>query len=42
MIGRAAPPIDHLDEVVPGFTPQEVIALTEMEIAAGPEVRMME
>ncbi len=31
-----------LDAVAPGFTPQEVIALTEMEIAAGTEVRAME
>jgi 3-oxoacid CoA-transferase len=31
-----------LDEVAPGFTPQEVIALTEMEIAAAPDVRTME
>ena len=31
-----------LDEVAPGFTAQEVIALTEMEIAAAPEVRSME
>lgn len=31
-----------LDEVAPGFTSQEVIALTEMEIAAGPGVRAME
>jgi 3-oxoacid CoA-transferase len=30
-----------LDEVAPGFTPQEVIALTEMEIAVGPDVRAM-
>ena len=30
-----------LDEVAPGFTPQEVIALTEMEIAAAPNVRTM-
>jgi len=30
-----------LDEVAPGFTPQEVIALTEMELAAAPEVRVM-
>lgn len=42
MIGRAAPPIDHLDEVALEFTPQEVIALTEMEITAGTEVRTME
>ena len=31
-----------LDEVAPGFTPQEVIALTEMDIAVGPNVRTME
>jgi 3-oxoacid CoA-transferase len=31
-----------LDEVAPGFTPQEVIALTEMDIAIGPNVRTME
>ncbi len=31
-----------LDEVAPGFTPQEVIALTEMEITAGANVRAME
>jgi 3-oxoacid CoA-transferase len=31
-----------LDEVAPGFTPQEVIALTEMEITAAPDVRAME
>jgi len=31
-----------LDAVAPGFTPQEVIALTEMEIAAGANVRTME
>jgi 3-oxoacid CoA-transferase len=31
-----------LDEVAPGFTSQEVIALTEMEIAAGVDVRSME
>jgi 3-oxoacid CoA-transferase len=30
-----------LDEVAPGFTPQEVIALTEMEISAGADVRAM-
>jgi 3-oxoacid CoA-transferase len=30
-----------LDEVAPGFTPQEVIALTEMELVAAPEVRTM-
>jgi 3-oxoacid CoA-transferase len=31
-----------LDEVAPGFTAQEVIALTEMEITAAPNVRAME
>jgi 3-oxoacid CoA-transferase len=31
-----------LDAVAPGFTPQEVIALTEMEVAAGTDVRTME
>ena len=31
-----------LDEVAPGFTPTEVVKLTEMEIAVGPEVRKME
>ena len=31
-----------LDETAPGFTPQEVIVLTEMEIAVGPDVRAME
>ncbi|MGQ0751094.1 MAG: CoA-transferase, partial [Betaproteobacteria bacterium] len=30
-----------LDEVAPGFTPEEVIALTEMEITAGPNVKTM-
>jgi 3-oxoacid CoA-transferase len=30
-----------LDEVAPGFTAQEVIALTEMEIVAGPAVAAM-
>jgi 3-oxoacid CoA-transferase len=30
-----------LDEVAPGFTPREVLELTEMEIAAGPNVRTM-
>ena len=30
-----------LDEVAPGFTPQEVIALTEMDLTAGPDVRAM-
>jgi 3-oxoacid CoA-transferase len=31
-----------LDEVAPGFTAQEVIALTEMEVTAGPSVRSMD
>ena len=31
-----------LDEVAPGFTAQEVIALTEMELVAAPDVRAME
>ena len=31
-----------VDAVAPGFTPQEVIALTEMDIGAGPNVRTME
>jgi 3-oxoacid CoA-transferase len=31
-----------LDAVAPGFTPQEVIALTEMEVAAAANVRAME
>jgi len=31
-----------LDEVAPGFTPQEVIALTEMKITAAPDVRATE
>ena len=31
-----------LDEVAPGFTPQEVIALSEMEITAGPDVKIMD
>ncbi|MGH8621027.1 MAG: 3-oxoacid CoA-transferase [Burkholderiales bacterium] len=30
-----------LDEVAPGFTAQEVMALTEMEIVAAPNVRIM-
>ncbi|HET6491966.1 MAG TPA: 3-oxoacid CoA-transferase [Burkholderiales bacterium] len=35
---------DHfvLDEVAPGFTAQEVIELTEMDIVAAPQVRTME
>ena len=31
-----------LDAVAPGFTPQEVVALTEMDIAVAPTVRTME
>ncbi|MBI3915754.1 MAG: 3-oxoacid CoA-transferase subunit A [Betaproteobacteria bacterium] len=31
-----------LDEVAPGFTPEEVIALTEMQITAAPNVKTME
>jgi acyl CoA:acetate/3-ketoacid CoA transferase beta subunit len=31
-----------LGEVAPGFTHQEVIALTEMGVAVGPNVRTME
>jgi len=31
-----------IDEVAPGFTAQEVIALTEMEVTAGANVRTME
>jgi 3-oxoacid CoA-transferase len=31
-----------LEAVAPGFTPQEVIALTEMEVAVAPSVRPME
>ena len=31
-----------LDAVAPGFTPQEVIALTEMDVAVGPNVGTME
>jgi 3-oxoacid CoA-transferase len=31
-----------LDEVAPGFTAPEVIALTEMEVVAAPEVRAMQ
>ena len=30
-----------LDEVAPGFTPREVVELTEMELAVGPDVRSM-
>ncbi|MBI4193766.1 MAG: 3-oxoacid CoA-transferase subunit A [Betaproteobacteria bacterium] len=35
---------DHfvLDEIAPGFTPREVIELTEMEITAAPNVKFME
>jgi 3-oxoacid CoA-transferase len=31
-----------LDEVAPGFSPEEVIALTEMELTAAPNVKPME
>ena len=31
-----------LDEVAPGFTPEEVVALTEMDVTVGPNVRTME
>jgi len=31
-----------IDAVAPGFTPREVIALTEMEVAVAPNVRTME
>jgi len=31
-----------IDAVAPGFTPKEVIALTEMEVAVAPNVRTME
>jgi 3-oxoacid CoA-transferase len=31
-----------LDEVAPGFTPREVVELTEMELAVAPDVRAME
>jgi 3-oxoacid CoA-transferase len=31
-----------LDAVAPGFTPKEVVALTEMELAVPPSVRTME
>jgi len=31
-----------IDEVAPGFTAQEVIAMTEMEVVAAPNVRAME
>jgi 3-oxoacid CoA-transferase len=30
-----------LDEVAPGFTPQDVIKLTEMDVAVAPSVRTM-
>jgi 3-oxoacid CoA-transferase len=30
-----------LDEVAPGFTPQEVMALAEMDVVIGPNVRPM-
>jgi 3-oxoacid CoA-transferase len=31
-----------LDEVAPGFTPDEVVKLTEMELTIGAHVRAME
>jgi 3-oxoacid CoA-transferase len=31
-----------LDAVAPGFTPKEVIALTEMDVVVAPNVRTME
>jgi len=31
-----------LDAVAPGFTADEIIAMTEMELVAGPNVRAME
>ncbi|MNC97717.1 hypothetical protein D3C83_154690 [compost metagenome] len=31
-----------IDEVAPGFTAQEIIAMTEMELVAAPAVRTME
>jgi 3-oxoacid CoA-transferase len=31
-----------LDEVAPGYTPQEVLALTEMDVEVAPNVRTME
>jgi 3-oxoacid CoA-transferase len=31
-----------LEEVAPGYTPQEVLALTEMDVAVAPNVRTME
>ena len=31
-----------LDEVAPGFTPKEVMALTEMDVVVSPNVRTME
>ena len=31
-----------IDAVAPGFTPQEVIALTEMDVVAAPNVNTME
>ena len=31
-----------IDAVAPGFTPQEIIKMTEMEVVAGPAVRTME
>lgn len=32
---------DHVDEVAPDFTPEGVFALTEMELAAAPNVEPM-
>jgi acyl CoA:acetate/3-ketoacid CoA transferase beta subunit len=31
-----------IDAVAPGFTPKEIVALTEMEVAVAPNVRTME
>ena len=31
-----------LDEVAPGFTPQEIVALTEMDVTIGPSVGTMQ
>jgi 3-oxoacid CoA-transferase len=31
-----------LDEVAPGFSPEEVIALTEMQVSAAPQVKFMQ
>jgi len=30
------------EEVAPGFTPQDVMTLTEMDVAVAPNVRTME